>query len=156
MNQRLIVKLIFSSFFGSKIRIEETYKRICRFVYVNPKASRNLAVHSKGVLTLKEATDLMCMILLRIYMDIKKKMEPSGGENKESEKSDKPESSRKQNTVLSSIENISESGEYLYTRTRTQLFKNFYEIKLINFQIGRERKKPMLALLLHLPKEDVS
>ncbi|XP_065213091.1 condensin-2 complex subunit G2-like isoform X2 [Planococcus citri] len=84
-NQSLIVKLIFSSFFGPKISIEETFKRLCKFIKVNPAAARNLATCSKEVLPLKEAAQLMCLILLHLYKNLKKKMEPYGDENKESD-----------------------------------------------------------------------
>lgn len=76
---------------------------------MNPAASRNLATHSKEVLPLKEAAELMCMVLLHMYKNLKKKMEPSGDENKESEETDKSTNAR--NTALSSIENVPKSGK---------------------------------------------
>jgi hypothetical protein len=112
-NRQLIVRLIFSSFFNEKLTLDESFSRVCKFIKVNPAASRYLATYSNPDLKFESAVRFMCLIFLKLRKAITKTMPRDDDENaeeKESEGSQRYEISKHSSNVLGTIENVHNTG----------------------------------------------
>lgn len=112
-NRELIVKLIFSSFFNKTKTPEETYKRLSKFITVNPNAVRYLAMYSSNELPFEEAVKIMHYILKIMGDCVEKKMKVLSDvdKNKELEATTKSTKSKTGNKSSSDPESVSEDGK---------------------------------------------
>lgn len=107
-----MVKLIFSSFFNKKVQLEESYKRLCKFISVNPNAIRYLAMYSSNELPFANAVNIMHLILKMMAHHIGKKMQVLGDidQNQELEETNNSSKSKARKKIMPDIGNESEEG----------------------------------------------
>ncbi len=105
------MQLIFSSFFNGKARLADTFKRLCKFMRMNPNASRYLAMYSKPYLKLEKAVDFICTVLKILKNIVGPKIKAAANDYKESEENETQHKPRTIENVLASVENVSLDGK---------------------------------------------